>query len=40
MKTKNLIGIIDLRHQLDHITPEIIQLFLENATDPDNARLF
>ena len=40
MKTKNPIEIIDPRHQLDHITPKKIQLFEENGTDPDNARLF
>ena len=40
LKTKYPIEIIDLRHQLDHITPEKTQHFQENATDPDNARLF
>ena len=40
MKTKYPIEIIDLRHQTDHITPKKIQLFHENGTDPDNARLF
>ena len=38
MKTKYPIGIIDLGHQLDHITPKKIQLFQEYGTDPDNAR--
>ena len=40
MKTKYPIGIIDLRHQSDHITPQKIQLIREYGTDPDNARLF
>ena len=40
MKTIYPIEIIDLRHQSDHITPTKIQLFHENGTDPDNARLF
>ena len=40
METEYPIGIIDLRHQADHITPKKIQLFQENAADPDNARLF
>ena len=40
MKTKDSIGIIHLRHQLDHITSKRIQLFQEYGTDPDNARLF
>ena len=40
MKTKDPIEIIDLQHQSDHITPKKIQLFHENGTDPDNARLF
>ena len=40
MKTKYSIGIIGLRHQLDDIAPKIIQLFQENGTDPDNAKLF
>ena len=39
MKTKYPIGITDLRHQPDHITPKRIQLFQEYGTDPDNARL-
>ena len=40
MKTKHSIGIIDLRHQLGHITSERIQLLREYGTDPDNVRLF
>ena len=40
MKTKYSIGIIDLRHQLDHITPKKIHLFQEYGTGPDNGRLF
>ena len=40
MKTKYPIDIIDLRHQLDHITAKKIQLIQQNGTDPDNARLF
>ena len=40
MKTKYPIEIIDLRHQVDHITPKKIQLFLEYGDDPDSARFF
>ena len=40
MITKFSIGIMDLRHRPDYITPKKIQLFREYATDPDNARLF
>ena len=40
MKPKYPIEIIALRHQQDHITPEKMQLFQENGTDLDNARLF
>ena len=40
MKTKYLIGILDLRHQIDHITPKKIQPFLEYGTESDNFRLF
>ena len=40
MKAKYSVGIIDLRHQPDHITSKRIQLFQENGTDPENARLF
>ena len=35
MKTKYPIGIIDLRHQLDHITPKKIQLFKAYGAKPD-----
>ena len=35
MKTKYSIGIIDLRHQPDHIIPKKFQLFQENGTDPE-----
>ena len=40
MKTKYLTGIIDLGHQLYHITPKNIQLFQEYGHNPTNARLF
>ena len=40
MKTKYPIEVIDLRHQIDHITPKKNQIFHEYGTDPDNARLF
>ena len=40
MKTKYPIEIIDLGHQLDHITPKKIQLFLEYGADLENARFF
>ena len=40
MKTKYPIEIIDLRHQVDHITSKKIQLFLEYGSDPENARFF
>ena len=40
MKTKYPTEIIDLRHQPDHMTSKKTQLFQENGTDPDNARLF
>ena len=39
-KTKNPIGIIELGHQHDQITPKKIQLFQEYGADPDNSRLF
>ena len=39
MKTKYPIGIIKLRHQLEHITPMKTHLFQEYGSDPDNARL-
>ena len=34
------IQIIDLRHQVDHLTPKKIQLFEEFSQDPANERLF
>ena len=37
---KNPFGIIDLRHQNDHITLKKVQLFQERNTDLDNASLF
>ena len=42
MKNKHTIQVIDLRHRVDHITPQKIQLFVEFKTDPDNvnARIF
>ena len=40
MKTKYLIGIIDLRHQPDHKTPGKSQIFKEYGANPDFARLF
>ena len=40
MKTIYPIGITDLRHQPDYITPKKIQLFQETGADPINARLF
>ena len=42
MKTKYPIQVIDLRHQVDHITPTKIQLFEECNTEAANvkARLF
>ena len=40
MKTKYLIVIKDLRHQLHQITPKKNQLFQEYGTNSDNARLF
>ena len=39
MKTKFSIGVIDLSHQSDLITSDKFQLFQEDGTDPDNARL-
>ena len=38
MKTKYPIGITDLRHQSDHITPKKIQIFMDYDGDPQNAR--
>ena len=42
MKNKYLIQVIDLRFQVDQITPNTIQLLEEFITDPANvnARLF
>ena len=40
METKYPIGIMDSRHQPDHITPKKFQIFQEYGSDPDNARLF
>ena len=40
MKYRYPIQIIDLRHQIDHITPKKIQLFEEFSEDPANERLF
>ena len=42
MKNKYPVQVIDIRHQVDHITPEKIQLFEEFNTDLANvnARLF
>ena len=40
MKTKYPFKTIDLRHQLDLITPKKIQLIQEYGADPDNAKLF
>ena len=40
MKYLYPIQIIDLRHQVDHITPKKIQLFEEFSEDPANERLF
>ena len=37
MKNKYPIQVIDLRHQIDHITPKKIQLFEEYKNDPVNA---
>ena len=42
MKNKYPIQVIDLRHQVDHITPKKIQLFEEYENDPvhPNFRLY
>ena len=40
MKTKYPIETIDLSYQPDHIKLKKIQLFQEDGTDLDNARLF
>ena len=39
MKTKYSIGIINLRHHPDHITPKKFQFFHEYVADLENARL-
>ena len=40
MITKYSMEVIDLRHQLDHITFKKIQLLHEYGADPENARSF
>ena len=40
MKTENPIGIIDLRHQSDYITPKKFQLFWEYGANPEDSRFF
>ena len=40
MKTKYPIQVIDLRFQVDHITPKKMQLFEEYRADRGNAQLF
>ena len=40
MKSEYPINVVDLRHQIDHITPKTTQLFEEYRNDPANARLF
>ena len=40
MKTKYPIQVIDLRFQVDHITPKKIQLFEEYRANPANAKFF
>ena len=39
LKTKYLIGLIDLRHQLDHTTPKQLQVFQEYSADSNNATM-
>ena len=39
MKTKYPIQVIDLRYQVDHITPQKIQLFEEYRAATANAKL-
>ena len=39
-KNKYPIQVIDLRFQVDHITPKKIQLFIKHRANPANARLF
>ena len=40
MKDKNPNQVIDLRFQVDHITPKKIQLFEECNIDPNSAKLY
>ena len=40
MKKFYPIKVIDLRHQVDHITPEKFHLLEEYRSDTNNARLF
>ena len=40
MKNFCPIQVIDLRFQVDHITPKKVQLFEEFSEDPDNERIF
>ena len=40
MKYLYPIQIIDLRYQIDHLSPKKIQLFEEFSEDPANERLF
>ena len=40
MKNFYPIQVIDLKFQVDHITPKKLQLFEEFCEDPDNERLF
>ena len=40
MKTKYPTELLDLRQQLDHITPKKIQLFKEYSADPGNAKFY
>ena len=40
MKTFYPIQIIDLRFQIDHVTPKKIRLFEEYEDAPDNTNLF
>ena len=38
MKSKHPFHVIDIRHQIDHISPQKIHMFEENRNDPANAR--
>ena len=40
MKTKYPFEIIDLRHQIDHITPKKNQLLQKYSADTENANFF